>query len=264
MRVDEINNDIRLFRLGIHKSSSIKFLPGQWLDTFVPTVSKPGGFTLTSPPSAATSLGPYLELAVQKSPTNPPAAWLWSQPLTTTAARPELRVRVGGSFVWPPRGTDLAALRRVVLVAGGVGVNPLVSILAHLAEGDCPYDVQFLYSTKAAAGLDAEGILFAERLASIYGREKVRGRLRLFLTGLDAASGWQGATLPCNEMEVSFEPRRITLDDIAEAMGPRDEHASAVVYVCGVPSMTDEFVQKLTSAGGLALRPEQVLCEKWW
>lgn len=246
-----------------------QFLPGQWLDTFVPGTANPGGFTITSQPSKATlSSLPYLELAVQRSPSNPAAAWLWEQPVNDgshpSLEEPRLQVRVGGSFVWPPCGIDLSSLRRVVFIAGGVGVNPLISILSHLAEGDCPYDVQFLYSTKAPKDLDAEKILFMERLADIYGREKVQGRLRLFLTGLDAAIGSEEPVLSCNEIDVPYKPRRIVLGDVAEALGSKKEHGSTVLYVCGVPSMTDEFVEKLISLDSLCIQPHQVFCEKWW
>ncbi|KAK1495618.1 hypothetical protein CABS01_01425, partial [Colletotrichum abscissum] len=290
VRVNAVNEEIRLFRLGVKEGSRIEFLPGQWLDTYVPGVPKAGGFTLTSPPSKAVlPRSAYLELAVQKSPTNPAAAWLWEQPvddenedLSQVEKKPEIQVRVGGSFVWPPPGiADLASLRRIVFIAGGVGVNPLMSIVSHLAEGvegkgGCPYDVQFMYSTKVPSSasppeesgednlLDSEKILFMERLAAIFGREKVRGQMRLFLTGLGPGIASGEPVLHCNEMDVPFKRRRMGLEDVAEALGPEAERGDALVYVCGIPSMTDELVESLTSKSGLNLRPERVLCEKWW
>lgn len=260
---------------------------------------KAGGFTLTSPPSKAVlPRSAYLELAVQNSPTNPAAAWLWDQPVdddddddenedrSLVERKPEIQVRVGGSFVWPPPGiTDLASLRRIVFIAGGVGVNPLMSIVSHLAEGvegvdgersSCPYDVQFMYSTKVPPSppdsfgessiLDSEKILFMERLAAIFGREKVRGQMRMFLTGLGPgpASPRSESVLRCNEMDVPFKRRRMGLEDVAEALGPEAERGNVLVYVCGIPSMTDELVESLTSKSGLNLRPERVLCERWW
>ncbi|KAJ0298457.1 hypothetical protein COL516b_009838 [Colletotrichum fioriniae] len=241
------------------------FLPGQWLDTYVPGVPKAGGFTLTSPPSKAVlPRSAYLELAVQNSPTNPAAAWLWDQPVdddddddenedrSLVERKPEIQVRVGGSFVWPPPGiTDLASLRRIVFIAGGVGVNPLMSIVSHLAEGvegvdgersSCPYDVQFMYSTKVPPSppdsfgessiLDSEKILFMERLAAIFGREKVRGQMRMFLTGLGPgpASPRSESVLRCNEMDVPFKRRRMGLEDVAEALGPEAERGNVLVY----------------------------------
>ncbi|KAI3543949.1 hypothetical protein CSPX01_05964, partial [Colletotrichum filicis] len=288
--VNAVNEEIRLFRLGVKEGSRIEFLPGQWLDTYVPGVPKAGGFTLTSPPSKAVlPRSAYLELAVQKSPTNPAAAWLWEQPVddenedpSQVEKKPEIQVRVGGSFVWPPPGiADLASLRRIVFIAGGVGVNPLMSIVSHLAEGvegkgGCPYDVQFMYSTKVPSSasppeesgedslLDSEKILFMERLAAIFGREKVRGQMRLFLTGLGPGIASGESVLHCNEMDVPFKRRRMGLGDVAEALGPEAERGDALVYVCGIPSMTDELVESLISKSGLNLRPERVLCEKWW
>lgn len=89
----------------------------------MPGISKPGGFTITSSPSKAQKKAappasaapadgtgspqpdePYLELAVQKSPDNPPAQYLWRP--TAEILDSELRVRVGGSFVWPPPGVQ--------------------------------------------------------------------------------------------------------------------------------------------------------------
>ena len=109
-----------------------------------PGVAKVGGFTITSSPLAARAGPrrtdtPYVGLAVQASPENAPAAWLW---------RPEheilgqaLKIRVGGSFVWPPPQLSQQAitpasqvpvnggghsdpdLQRVVFIAGGVGIK---------------------------------------------------------------------------------------------------------------------------------------------
>lgn len=97
----------------------------------MPGISKPGGFTITSSPSKARgkvspaggaapsppddpAQEPYLELAVQKSPDNPPAQHLWRP--AGEILHSELRVRVGGSFVWPPPGVQpmvsLGALSR--------------------------------------------------------------------------------------------------------------------------------------------------------
>lgn len=110
-----------------------KFLPGQWVDTFLPTVRQAGGFTITSTPnearptstrssSSSSHSPPYLELAVQKSK-NPPAQWLW-RPIEDILDT-QLAVRVGGSFTWPPPPglLDTSAIERLVLIAGGVGIK---------------------------------------------------------------------------------------------------------------------------------------------
>ncbi|KAL7625599.1 hypothetical protein AAE478_004819 [Parahypoxylon ruwenzoriense] len=276
--INEINDQIRLFRLEL--STPLRFLPGQWLDVFVPGISKAGGYTITSSPlrarPSASSLSSkdalYLELAVQKSP-DPPAAWLWQDADAITYA--DLRVRVGGSFVWPPPGVNTRALRRAVFVAGGVGVNPLVSMLSSLAEGSDPppFEVRFLYSLRddtTAGPRRASRMLFVERLAEILGpRGRVRGQLQLFLTGAGehqgvVCCGGGGDGKDEEETNVHFLGRRMTVDDVAAAAGDSSERRFAVVYVCGVPTMTDEFVQQFTDPGGLGMEPHRVLCEKWW
>lgn len=101
----------------------VKFLPGQWLDTFIPGLQKAGGFTITSTPYEAkpnTHAAPYLELAVQKS-TNPPAQWLWQA--SDHILGTQIAVRVGGSFTWPPLHLNASEIDRLVLVAGGVGIK---------------------------------------------------------------------------------------------------------------------------------------------
>jgi len=84
---------------------------------FVPGIAKAGGFTITSSPSA----NKLVELAVQKSPNNPPAAWLW-RPKKELLGE-ELIVRVGGSFVWPPPGIDIENIDHVLFIAGGIGIK---------------------------------------------------------------------------------------------------------------------------------------------
>ena len=103
--------------------NGLKFLPGQWLDTFIPGLAQAGGFTITSTPRDAKpskSYPSYLELAVQKSK-NPPAQWLWRPEQEIVGS--QIVVRVGGSFTWPPPAVDVQKIDRVVLVAGGVGIK---------------------------------------------------------------------------------------------------------------------------------------------
>ncbi|KAI0491257.1 hypothetical protein F4859DRAFT_460887 [Xylaria cf. heliscus] len=313
--IDEINETTRIFRLGIPQDSPpVRFLPGQWLDVYVPGVEKAGGFTITSTPRdarlphsssthdpaadgtpddrtpATLRGGPYLELAVQKSPENPPAAWLWRSPADAILGS-ELRVRVGGGFVFPPPGINVRLLRRVVFVAGGVGVNPLVSMLGSLAAASSStptpaFEVHFLYSLKDPGRRKrrAREMLFVERIARLFREGRVRGRFRVFLTGgpggeEDGAERDGDGEIICSHDgdgdgdgdgegngAIPFHPRRCTVDgDVAEAVGTPAERRFAVVYVCGVPAMTDDFVARLTDREhGLGMDHHRVLCEKWW
>lgn len=141
--IDQVNEDVRRIRLKIADhyirqesvnlslSQSISnlpiiqysFLPGQWVDLHIPGISQVGGFTITSTPSEAWSIRDdgFIELAVQNSPRNPPAAWLWRPVKDIIGSK--LGVRVGGSFFWPPSDAAEASTKRLVLIAGGVGIK---------------------------------------------------------------------------------------------------------------------------------------------
>ncbi|GAB1314233.1 Oxidoreductase NAD-binding domain-containing protein 1 [Madurella fahalii] len=300
--ITQVTPTIRIFRLDISPGESIQFLPGQWVDLYPPPtagIPKPGGFTITSAPSRAmpspsqTSL-PYIELAIQSSPSNPPAAYLFQPP--STLVHTPVQVRIGGSFVFPPPflrspGTTtgptptpaagIQLLRKVVLVASGMGINPLVSMLSHIGEqealeerGPRGFEVRLLYSVKSPFHNGGGTVLFLDRIARLFhsGGGRLRGGVRLFLTGGDGSGhhgdgeGQARDVVRCGDdggIEVPFLRRRMTVADVEEAIGKEDKEA-AVVYICGVPAMTDEFVEALVSAEGFGMDKGRVLFEKWW
>ncbi|KXX75704.1 Oxidoreductase NAD-binding domain-containing protein 1 [Madurella mycetomatis] len=299
--ITQVTPTIRLFRLEISSSDGIQFLPGQWVDLYPPPsagVLKPGGFTITSAPSLAVpspshTSTPYIELAIQSSPSNPPAAYLFQPP--STLLHTPVQVRIGGSFVFPPPSfrkhpittgpnappaAGVTPLRKVVLVASGMGVNPLMSMLSHIGEppkqdqDPRDFEVRLLYSVKSPFHDGGGGtVLFLDRIAKIFqsGGGRVRGGVQLFLTGGD--NGHQvdkearaRDMVRCGgagEIEVPFLRRRMMVTDVEEAIGQEDKEAVAV-YICGVPAMTDEFVGSLVSAERFGMEKERVLFEKWW
>ena len=56
--------------------------------------------------------------------------------------------------------------------------------------------------------------------------------------------------------------RRIQEEDLLETLGPAEERGSTVCYICGVPTMTDQFIDQARKAEGML--EENVLFEKWW
>ena len=260
-----------------------QFLPGQWLDTFIPGIPKAGGFTITSPPSAAIATpnktktnsqnepAPHIELAVQKSP-NPPAQY-FHLPIPTLLNTP-LSVRVGGSFTYPPPPQSLpipaSHIKRLVLVAGGVGINPLISIFSHLIRlhaSQRPEEIHFLYGTKTGESEpDPQSILFLPRLMDLVGavNEARDVTLSLFLTG---PTGYEsGEKIEHGKLPNRTWAKRIGEGDMVGALdGWREDRAgrdTTVCYVCGPQNMTDEVVEFLGKQEGM--KPGRVLCEKWW
>jgi len=227
----------------------------------------------TTPPSAATFDDPYLELAIQKSPENPPAAYVWQDPAEIMNA--PVRFRVGGNFTHPPMTLSMQefqSIDNIVLIAGGVGINPIMSMISTMdlmgprRMGGLPPRLRLLYSSKR--GMDkngkAEEVLFEERLRAIASRRAQRKDEVDFGYALFETSGestHENGT-PGTPENMQVHHRRITSDDLFEALGSADRRQNTLVYVCGLPAMTDDFVEQLRKAPGMD--EKNVLCEKWW
>lgn len=139
-----------------------------------------------------------------------------------------------------------------------------MSILSHLAEqpvSAARYTVSVLYSLRDPGHRDPTKMLFVDRLAEIFDTGKLKGELKLFLT---SGGGEVNGEIDSDDGDLDFTGRRITVGDVDEAIGFPDNKRFAAVYICGVPRMTDEFVDKLTSPTGLGLEKHRVLYERWW
>jgi NAD(P)H-flavin reductase len=180
-------------------------------------------------------------------------------------------VRVGGKFVYPPPELSFEEYQRIdraMFVAGGVGVNPIMSMVSAMhglgvgKVGGTVRCVRVLYSVKKT--VREEEVLFYERLSEIAESYEANGdvdfRVVLFETG-----GGNGPAVDDGKearTSVEHQARRIGEADLLEALGPEKERENTVVYVCGPPEMTDEFVAVFGRANGMEQR--RVLCEKWW
>ncbi|KAJ5597457.1 hypothetical protein N7537_007541 [Penicillium hordei] len=305
--IEQINPSVRLLQFALppqenndNNQQPFSFLPGQWLDVHIPSIAQAGGFTITSTPadtqvlpspeasidslasealepsSGSQGRPPYVELAVQDSPGNPSAAWLW-RPKEEILGK-ELNIRVGGSFVWPPTGVDVNDVKNVVFVAGGVGINPLISMLSHLNNNEPltpnPTAIHVLYSSRlpqdretASADAVLDQILFLPRLRQIVQSQESSHRLRisldLFLTDLASSPDLLSSGSPS---DLKIHRERISDRDLSSAaLGTHGELNSrgTVCYVCGPPGMTDSIVEKLVEILGDG-GEQRVFFEKWW
>ncbi|KAK4865255.1 hypothetical protein LT330_001878 [Penicillium expansum] len=304
--IEQVNPSVRLLQFALPQENNdtnqqpFSFLPGQWLDVHIPSISQAGGFTITSTPADAQVLPPpeaskdslagealepssesqgrppYVELAVQDSPGNPSAAWLW-RPKEEILGK-ELNIRVGGSFIWPPTGVSINDVQNVVFVAGGVGINPLISMLSHLNNNEPhtpnPTTIRFLYSSRlpknretVSADAVLDQVLFLPRLRQIVRSQEISHRLRisldLFLTNLGSSPDLLSSGSP---PDIKIHPRKISDQDLRSAAVGTDgklDSRGTVCYVCGPPGMIDSIVEKLVEILGEG-GEQRVFFEKWW
>ena len=126
------------------------------MDLKLPGVDVVGGYSITSPPHQLRERGTF-NLAIQYSD-HAPTLWM----STKCKVGDKLSVQVGGDFWYsPPSPWEVSDL---LLIGGGVGINPLFSMLQHhvwmLQSPGCAgsqgYNlgaVQLLYSSKTASEL---------------------------------------------------------------------------------------------------------------
>ncbi len=166
--------------------------------------------------------------------------------------------------MWPPPNVDLKGVKRVILVAGGVGINPFMSMIGHIGQGyRVPYTVSVLYSVRDPGNQGLSSILYLESLARLFKAQWVKGELLLHLTsGEIGAEYLDDGSTELAGWKMKCRRRRITKDDLLNALGSVDERRYTVVYICGVPVMTDELVEVAQQAPGMD--PKRVLCERWW
>lgn len=157
----------------------------------------------------------------------------------------------------------------MVFIAGGVGINPLMSIVSSLAtqkkeRGKLGFHVKFLYTTRdLRPDASPSEILFLERLVSVFDALGGEGQFELFLTsGQRERAETEIATLSVAGKQLKVQRRRIYDTDLLDALGPVEERVGTVCYICGVPTMTDEFVENANHAKGM--NEINVLSEKWW
>uniref|UniRef100_A0A8B9WNG9 Oxidoreductase NAD-binding domain-containing protein 1 n=1 Tax=Bos mutus grunniens TaxID=30521 RepID=A0A8B9WNG9_BOSMU len=221
------------------------FKAGQWVDFFIPGVSVVGGFSICSSPRLLEQER-MIELAV-KHANHPPALWIHNQCTLDS----EVAVRVGGEFFFDPQPTD--ASRNLVLIAGGVGINPLLSILRHAADllreraskgqGYEMGTVRLLYSAK-----DTSELLFKKNILDLVNEFPEKIACSLHVT--------KQTTQITADLRPYITEGGITQKEIRDHISKE-----TLFYICGPPPMTDFFSKELESSH---VPREHICFEKWW
>lgn len=232
-------------RIAVHPDFSFK--AGQWVDFFIPGVEKVGGFSMCSSPALLQREG-VLELAV-KYAKHPPAHWVHT--MCTVGSR--VAMRVGGDFFFDPSPSDPPV--DLLLVAGGVGINPLYSILLHATD--------LLHLNRSSAGRDcnigsAHLCYSAKNTEELLFKKSIMEACREFP---DKLSCDFHVTQQSTDVEPLLQPfvkrARITEAELRAHVDPQ----RTLCYLCGPPPMIEAISETLM---GLGLAKDRILFEKWW
>jgi ferredoxin-NADP reductase len=294
---DDGSSAVRMLRLQVSQrpkqgsGDALKYLGGQWVDMFIPGIKQIGGYTITSAQNLPTAVayavqapqrGDELELVVRQA-RHPPAAWVHS---TECRAGSEVDIRVGGVFtlsscrVLVPEkelarpeaatsdsssscsssfnGSTRFICSNVILVGGGVGLNPLYSMLLEIAAAaasgvDGVPSVDVVYSVKTVE----DAVMLWRLEALLKGPLKERMRLIVCLTGEKQHSfdgddsGRESARLVQGRADVSL------LEELTKGRS-RDD---TVALVCGPKGMAEDVKEMLVKVG---VAPDAVHFESWW
>lgn len=227
------------------QNKDFTFKPGQWVDFFIPGVSKVGGFSICSSPGLLQKDG-ILELAVKYS-THPPAQWIHTQCTLDS----EVELRVGGDFFFDP--DPVSPPVNLLLIAGGVGINPLVSILLHVADLHKlhqrrsteykPGFVHLLYSAK-----NTDELLFKRTILDV--AEEFPGMIDC------SFHVTQQRTPVCEYLRPYVTEGRISEKTLIKHLSK-----DCLCYICGPPPMIESTSQQLENLG---VPRDWIHFEKWW
>jgi glycine betaine catabolism B len=213
--------DVRTFRLIPQGGTSLPFdyLPGQFLTLSLTIDGQPvkRSYTIASSPSRAA----YCELTIKREERGLVSRYLHEH------IRPGDKLPVsapGGRFVFTGEGAD-----SVVLIAGGVGITPLMSKIRYLTDRGWPGQIYLIYSAKTVAD-----VIFQEELAYLAKRHP---NLHVCLTLSRVAAGeWTG------------EQGRITLELLRRYV---PDLGKQQIHICG-PTELNKSVKSLLLEAGIS------------
>ena len=148
--------------------------------------------------------------------------------------RIEVRGPIGGYFVW-----DAAAPEQLLLIAGGSGVVPLMSMIRHRAAAGASNPTRMLYSSRTL-----EDVIYYQELEQLQSKGK---GLEVFHTlTRSQPAGWSGFN------------RRIDEAMLAEVVRPLAKSLQA--FICGPTLLVESAANTLVKIG---IKPNQIRTERF-
>lgn len=146
----------------------------------------------------------------------------------------EVRGPIGGYFVW-----ETIMTAPLVLIAGGSGVVPLMSMIRHRTTAKSNTPTRILYSSRTL-----EDVIYYDELEKL---DALRDGLEVFHTlTRSQPAGWKGYT------------RRIDDDMLKEIIKPFNKGLQ--VFICGPTLMVESAADGLVMSG---IKPGQIKTERF-
>ncbi|MEM3431471.1 MAG: FAD-binding oxidoreductase [Candidatus Micrarchaeia archaeon] len=223
-------SDVVTLRLSPIEPFNMDFKPGQFVNLYIQRENEP---LLARPYSIASSPTnkEYLELTikiVEGGRFTPRVASLKVGDV----------VKIGGPF-----GKffflDEEKMKDVVLIGGGCGITPFISMIRYVAEKNLPINITYFYSARTM-----DSILYKDELESI---SKLHKNIKVIFTCTrEQSEKWKG------------EKGRINLEMIKKYVDIADK--GKYFMLCGPPEMIRSLVEQLKSAG---IEENRIIHESW-
>lgn len=165
--------------------------------------------------------GPHVELTVERISDGEVSPFLTDELRIGDAI--ELRGPIGGYFAWAP-GTSSP----LMLIAGGSGVVPLMSMLRTRYQAGSKVPAKLLYSSRSA-----EDIIYGDELDRLAANRDGFHLVHTLTRG--APAGWQGQT------------RRVDRDMLAQCGFQPEEKPQ--IFVCGPTAFVETVADQLVGLG---------------
>jgi propane monooxygenase reductase subunit len=213
---EKLTHDIHRLVLKVNDSADLSFTPGQYIDLHVPGTEMRRSFSLANLPGEGS-----MEFLIRAYPGGAFAGLLEAG----------LEVGTAIEFTGPYGSFRLADTDRdILMVAGGSGMAPVLSLLRELAAQNSGRKIRFFYGARTDADLFNRELI--QELGSGLGDFEYAEVL-----SEPNSSGWTGATGYVHE---------------AAAAALSSGHLSdPEVYTCGPPPMVDALVDVLTNGHGV-------------
>jgi ferredoxin-NADP reductase len=207
--------------------AGFRFLPGQWVDLSITVdgIAHTAGYSITTSPLHQGSI----ELAIKASTRHPVARWVHEK---ARVGDPVKVSQAQGPFVYLPEMSD-----NVVLIGGGVGITPLLSIFRHVRDARLSTRAHLVYSVS-----DSREILFRDELEQA---AHTHDNLHLSITVTQPDPHWHGLT-------GRIDPVKLHALDVPD---------DTLYYLCGPKGMVEDMS---TLLHGLGVPMSRIIFEKWW